>query len=520
MATNAATISTDEIYVGENTSAVLSDYLEGLESDVSGKAASGHSHSDLESAIEGLEDGKAEAIHTHEMSEINGLPAKLTEIEGAIADLQNSGAAGVTPMLVASMHLGKLDNNSGAENSSSTRICSDPFAVESGKSYWQVNDKGVNMYVLIYDAEEVFLEYMGSFASGAEIAVTNANAAYMRLGSLLGEYDLTNEFRIYNVDPESGESSTGDAGYSKDEADDRFALKTELHSHPNKDVLDGITAEKVSAWDSAASGSGSAGADGADGADGEDGGYYSIAVTQPTANTMKLSFTPSKEGMPAIPDQTVTLPAGEDGAAGEAGENGADGVSPAVSVSTISGGHRITITSASGTVSFDVMDGEDGADGQDGADGADGADFSGSLASDILRLNGTQALFKSSTMMTLGTNNLETMIAGSKIYSKVTISVSSDERLKEGIEAVDPDKCVDFINGINVKTFNYIGSDIPCMGVIAQDIQETELAKFFVSEMACPEKYLAVRASDMVFPLIVAVQELSKKVEVLLECCK
>lgn len=505
MATNAATISTDEIFVGESTNVVLTDYLDDLETEVSNKAASNHSHSDLESAIEGLEDGKAEAVHTHEMSDINGLPAKLTEIEGAIADLQNSGgAAGVTPMLVASMHLGKLDNNSGAENSSSTRICSDPFAVESGKSYWQVNDKGVNMYVLIYDAEEVFLEYMGSFASGAEIPVTNANAAYMRIGSLLGEYDLTNEFRIFNVDPESGESSAAVDAYSKEESDDRYALKTELHSHDNKTVLDGITAEKVSAWDSAASGSGSAGADGQDG---EDGGYYSVAVTQPSANTMKLSFTPSKADMPAIADQTITLPAGADG---EDGEKGADGVSPAVSVSTISGGHRITITSASGTVSFDVMDGEDGADGQDGADGDD---FSGSLASDILRLNGTQALFKSSTMMTLGTNNLETMIAGSKIYSKVTISVSSDERLKEGIEAVDPDKCVDFINGINVKTFNYIGSDIPCMGVIAQDIQKTELAKFFVSEMACPEKYLAVRASDMVFPLIVAVQELSKRVK-------
>lgn len=481
----SATFSTNEVYVGESTSVVLTDYLEELESDVSNKAA---------------------AVHTHEMSAINGLNAALTEMEEAIAALQNGGgSAGVTPILVASMHLGKLDNNSGAENASSTRICSDPFAVESGKTYYQVNDKGVNMYVLIYDAEEVFLEYMGSFASGAEIAVTNANAAYMRLGSLLGEYDLTNEFRIYDVDPESGESSTGAAvdAYSKDEADDRFALKTELHSHDNKTVLDGITAEKVSAWDSAASGSGSAGADGADG---EDGGYYSITVDQPTANTMKLSFTPSKEGMPAIADQTITLPAGENG---EAGEKGEDGVSPNVSVSTISGGHRITITSASGTVRFDVMDGEDGQDGQDGDD------FSGSLASDILRLNGTQALYKTSTMMTLATNNLETMIAGSKIYSKVTISVSSDERLKENIEAVDPDKCVDFINGINVKTFNYIGSDIPCMGVIAQDIQETELAKFFVSEMACPEKYLAVRASDMVFPLIVAVQELSQKVAML-----
>lgn len=176
-------------------------------------------------------------------------------------------------MLIASMHLGKLDNNSGAEFTSTTRICSDPFAVQNGNSYWQVNDKAVNMYVLLYDADEVFLSYMGNFASGAEIAVTNANAAYMRIGSLLGEYDLTNVFRIYNVDPASGGGSTTVNAYTKAEADARFApishahsnyassdhthsnyassdhTHSELHSHTNKTVLDGITADKVAAWD-------------------------------------------------------------------------------------------------------------------------------------------------------------------------------------------------------------------------------------------------------------------------------
>lgn len=231
MAINAATISSDEIYVGQSTNAVLTDYLDDLETEVGGKAAANHTHSDLESAIEDLEDGKAEAVHTHEMSAINGLNAALAAMNEAITAIQNSGgSAGVTPMLVASMHLGKLDNNSGAENSSSTRICSDPFAVAPGNSYYQVNDKGVNMYVLLYDADELFVEYMGSFASGAEIPVTNANAAYMRIGSLLGEYDLTNEFRIYDVDPESGESS-GDAvdAYTKEEADARFAASAHTH---------------------------------------------------------------------------------------------------------------------------------------------------------------------------------------------------------------------------------------------------------------------------------------------------
>lgn len=54
----------------------------------------------------------------------------------------------------------------------------------------------------------------------------------------------------------------------------------------------------------------------------------------------------------------------------ESGEfDGEDGVSPTLSVTDLSNGHRITITDASGTRSFDVLDGEDGQDGQPGADG-------------------------------------------------------------------------------------------------------------------------------------------------------
>ena len=54
---------------------------------------------------------------------------------------------------------------------------------------------------------------------------------------------------------------------------------------------------------------------------------------------------------------------------GAKGDTGQDGVSPSVSVSEITGGHRVSIQDADGTSSFDVMD---GVDGQDGAAGAAG----------------------------------------------------------------------------------------------------------------------------------------------------
>lgn len=47
---------------------------------------------------------------------------------------------------------------------------------------------------------------------------------------------------------------------------------------------------------------------------GEDGGHYTPTVTQPTSTTMKVEFTPSKPGMPAVEPVTVTLPVSDDSA--------------------------------------------------------------------------------------------------------------------------------------------------------------------------------------------------------------
>ena len=56
---------------------------------------------------------------------------------------------------------------------------------------------------------------------------------------------------------------------------------------------------------------GAAGKDGTDGKDGEDGGYYTPGVTQPTTDTMQISFAPSKPDMPAVNTVTVNLPVSE-----------------------------------------------------------------------------------------------------------------------------------------------------------------------------------------------------------------
>lgn len=125
-----------------------------------------------------------------------------------------------------------------------------------------------------------------------------------------------------------------------------------------------------------------------------------------------------------------------------------------------------------------------------------------------INVNGQQSVQDNGTTLTLSTNDRQTMIAGSQVYSNTSIIVPSDERLKENVKRVDTDHCIEFINNLDIKTFNYIGDNTPCMGVIAQDLQDSEFADFFVFTKPGEEKYLAVKASDLVFPLIAAVQNL------------
>ena len=55
---------------------------------------------------------------------------------------------------------------------------------------------------------------------------------------------------------------------------------------------------------------------------GEDGGYYVPTVSQVDENTMNVSFTASKEEMPAVADQSIMLPSGTDGMTPYIGDNG------------------------------------------------------------------------------------------------------------------------------------------------------------------------------------------------------
>lgn len=63
------------------------------------------------------------------------------------------------------------------------------------------------------------------------------------------------------------------------------------------------------------------GSPGAPGAPGADGGYYTPTVTQPNASTMRVAFSPSKSDMPSVSARDIALPAGENGITPHIGSN-------------------------------------------------------------------------------------------------------------------------------------------------------------------------------------------------------
>lgn len=93
------------------------------------------------------------------------------------------------------------------------------------------------------------------------------------------------------------------------------------------------------------------------GASGQDGFSPTVAVEAVT-NGNKVTITDKTGAHEFTVRDGEKGDTGATGATGAPGADGEDGFSPTVAVSDITGGHRVTFTTATGNTSFDVMDGE------------------------------------------------------------------------------------------------------------------------------------------------------------------
>lgn len=536
-----------------------------------GKADADHTHENLT---------VTPAAHTHEQSDVNGLEARLAEIEADISALQSSGGSGeVTPMVVASMHLGKLDNNSGAEVVSASRICSDPIAIESGKSYYQVNDKGVNMYVLIYDADEMFLSYLGNIPSGAEIAVTNPNAAYMRISSLVGEYDLTNEFRIYDEDPASGSGDdTAEEGFTQADADLLYAPIDHTHEGfaAAEHTHDGYaatahthTADDITGLPSSIDAYSKTEADGrfaqashihgeyltedeaVDAFAGVNHTHTAAEITGLPASVDAYSKTEVDNMMNGKADASHghneyaaathghTEYASASDLSGKAdtyhthSEYAASShTHTAASIGAASSSHTHTPASIGAAASSHTHSGYAASNHSHSGYASSSHSHTASAVGALPSSGGTVSgdLTVTGTVISNGVLNTQTIqpkdsgsysIGNSdkryySTYLKVNPNVSSDRRCKRDIATMDVEALAAFVDKLAVVSYNYnddAADEAKRIGLIAQDVVAADptIAQGCIEQ---DEKgFYSLRAADLVFPLIAAVQALTKRVE-------
>lgn len=133
----------------------------------------------------------------------------------------------------------------------------------------------------------------------------------------------------------------------------------------------------------------------------------------------------------------------------------------------------------------------------------------------LVRVNNQQCMFDSGSMVTLSTNNRETMIAGSKIYSKVAISTSSDARLKENVQPAPVEDLINMIKNLEIKKFNYIGNNEKNIGVIAQDFMHnnpTYISELYIRQ-CCDDGMYSFKESELVYALAAAVQDIYSRLE-------
>ena len=131
-------------------------------------------------------------------------------------------------------------------------------------------------------------------------------------------------------------------------------------------------------------------------------------------------------------------------------------------------------------------------------------------------INGANVKMKNTIPQASNTYTLgSTTYRWKNIYANNAVNVASDERMKRDIVDLNESELVDFVNNLHVVSYNY--KDDPedadsRIGLIAQDVQKAnaDVAKFFVAEDE--NGYLGLKPADLVFPLIVAVQKLSDRV--------
>mgnify|MGYP000000606408 CR=1 FL=1 len=130
----------------------------------------------------------------------------------------------------------------------------------------------------------------------------------------------------------------------------------------------------------------------------------------------------------------------------------------------------------------------------------------------------TNGLLYSNYMRISGEANIEGPLNCRELYvqgdvSCETLYMRSDERLKEGIEDIDPDMALKVVLGLNPVEFEFIGSGERQIGFIAQEVQDLQQRAGTDLPLVKDGEYLSIPYANYTALLAGAVQAQQKEIE-------
>lgn len=130
----------------------------------------------------------------------------------------------------------------------------------------------------------------------------------------------------------------------------------------------------------------------------------------------------------------------------------------------------------------------------------------------------TNGLLYSNYMRISGEANIEGPLNCRELYvqgdvSCETLYMRSDERLKEGIEDIDPDMALKVVLGLNPVEFEFIGSGERQIGFIAQEVQDLQQRAGTDLPLVKDGEHLSIPYANYTALLAGAVQAQQKEIE-------
>ena len=531
--------TTDAICVGDNTNLCLTDHLEEMENAIAGKAPADHSHT-----------GYAEANHTHAPSSIGAATEDHTHtpasIGAATADHSHNYAApthshaqseisGLSDALAAKANASdmsaKADLVDGKIPTSQlpgyvddvleyTALANFPTTGEAGKIYVATDTNKSYRW-----SGSAYVEISASIALGE----TSATAYRGDRGKIAYDHSQNVDVHVTETQKASWDSkAAGNHGHSYNDLSDKPTIPTIPASLPanggNADTVDGkhasdfatsehthtpasIGAAAASHNHSGYAASGHTHTASDVGAAAASHTHTAAAIGAAPASHEHSEYAASNHGHSDYASSNHSHTASDVGAAA------ASHTHTAAAIGAAPASHEHSEYAASNHGHSDYASSNHSHTASDvGALPASGGTVSGNLTVNGSYLYTAQIAPKDGGSYSIGSSSNRYY----STYLKVNPNVSSDLRCKRDIETMDIEALAAFVDKLAVVNYNYIDdeADEPKrIGLIAQDVvaADPEIAKGCIEQDK--KGFYSLRAADLVFPLIAAVQALTKRVE-------